>query len=210
MTGTEPGDPAEVLLHTVGRPLAGVEMMIVDETGTEVPHGETGIIRMRTRCQMRGYWNDPERSAEAMSDDGWIQTGDLGFFRDDGNLVLCGRSTEMYIRGGYNVYPLEVENVLAEHPGVDRVAVLGIARAGDRRDRRRVRRRPRPASPPTADELKRVVPRTPRRLQDARPRGVPRRDALHHHDDENRQEGTPRGPDSNNEPASAGGPIHVC
>ena len=115
-----------MLLHTVGRPLAGVEMMLVDEAGAEVPQGETGIIRMRTRCQMRGYWNDPERTAETMSDDGWIQTGDLGFFRDDGNLVLCGRITEMYIRGGYNVYPLEVENVLAEHPGVDRVAVVGV------------------------------------------------------------------------------------
>jgi len=125
MTGTMAADPPEVLLHTVGRPLPGVEMMLVDEDGNEVLQGETGIIRMRTRCQMRGYWNDPERTAETMSADGWIQTGDLGFFRADGNLVLCGRSTEMYIRGGYNVYPLEVENVLAEHPGVERVAVVG-------------------------------------------------------------------------------------
>jgi acyl-CoA synthetase (AMP-forming)/AMP-acid ligase II len=125
LTGTVPEDPPEVLLHTVGRPLPGVEMMLVSEDGEEVPQGETGIIRMRTRCQMRGYWNDPERTAETMSADGWIQTGDLGFFRDDGNLVLCGRVTEMYIRGGYNVYPLEVENVLAEHPRVERVAVLG-------------------------------------------------------------------------------------
>jgi acyl-CoA synthetase (AMP-forming)/AMP-acid ligase II len=154
MTGTEPDDPEEVLLHTVGRPLPGVEMMLVNETGDEVPPRETGIVRMRTRCQMRGYWNDPDRTAETISDDGWIQTGDLGFFRDDGNLVLCGRITEMYIRGGYNVYPLEVENVLAEHPGVDRVAVLGVPAPviGEigvafvvARDR---------ASPPTADELK--------------------------------------------------------
>lgn len=126
MTGTAPDDPPEVLLHTVGRPLPGVEMVLVDDRGEEVPPGETGIIRMRTRCQMRGYWNDPERTAEAMSDDGWIQTGDLGRFRDDGYLVLCGRVTEMYIRGGYNVYPLEVENVLAEHPAVERVAVIGV------------------------------------------------------------------------------------
>ena len=154
MTGTEPGDPAEVLLHTVGRPLAGVEMVLVDETGAEVPQGETGIIRMRTRCQMRGYWNDPERTAETMSDDGWIQTGDLGFFRDDGNLVLCGRITEMYIRGGYNVYPLEVENVLAEHPGVDRVAVVGVAAPviGEIGVAFVVARDP--ASPPSADELR--------------------------------------------------------
>jgi acyl-CoA synthetase (AMP-forming)/AMP-acid ligase II len=154
MTGTEPGDPPEVLLHTVGRPLAGVEMVLVDEAGAEVPPGETGIIRMRTRCQMRGYWNDPERTAETMSDDGWIQTGDLGFFRDDGNLVLCGRSTEMYIRGGYNVYPLEVENVLAEHPGVERVAVVGVPTPviGEIGVAFVVARDP--ASPPTADELR--------------------------------------------------------
>ena len=154
LTGTEPDDPAEVLLHTVGRPLTGVEMMLVDETGDEVPPGETGIIRMRTRCQMRGYWNDPERTAETMSDDDWIQTGDLGFFRDDGNLVLCGRNTEMYIRGGYNVYPLEVENVLAEHPGVDRVAVLGVPAPviGEIGVAFVVARDP--AAPPSADELK--------------------------------------------------------
>ncbi len=154
MTGTQPDDPPEVLLHTVGRPLPGVEMMLVGEDGKEVAQGETGIIRMRTRCQMRGYWNDPARTAEAMSDDGWIQTGDLGFFRDDGNLVLCGRITEMYIRGGYNVYPLEVENVLAEHPGVDRVAVVGVPAPviGEIGVAFVVARDP--ASPPSADELR--------------------------------------------------------
>ena len=155
MTGTEPADPPEVLLHTVGRPLPGVEMVLVDEDGDAVQQGETGIIRMRTRCQMRGYWNDPERTAETMSDDGWIRTGDLGFFRDDGNLVLCGRITEMYIRGGYNVYPLEVENVLAEHPGGGAGERGRVPRSGDRRDRRGVRGSGRSGhAPPTADELK--------------------------------------------------------
>ena len=125
ITGTFPDDPDEVLLHTVGRPLPGVELMLVDEELHEVPRGETGTIRIRTRCQMRGYWNDPVRTAETLSPDGWILTGDLGRFRNDGNLELRGRVTEMYIRGGYNVYPLEVENVLALHPAVDRVAVIG-------------------------------------------------------------------------------------
>jgi acyl-CoA synthetase (AMP-forming)/AMP-acid ligase II len=125
MTGTAPDDPPEVLLNTVGRPLPGVEMVLVDEDLAEVGDGATGIIRMRTPCQMRGYWDDEERTAEVMSPDGWILTGDLGRFRPDGNLVLCGRRTEMYIRGGYNVYPLEVENVLSEHPAIERVAVLG-------------------------------------------------------------------------------------
>jgi acyl-CoA synthetase (AMP-forming)/AMP-acid ligase II len=126
ITGTNPSDPDEVLLHTVGRPLPGVELMLVDESLREVPKGETGTIRIRTRCQMRGYWNDPDRTAETLSPDGWILTGDLGRVRDDGNVELCGRVSEMYIRGGYNVYPLEVENVLALHPGVERVAVLGV------------------------------------------------------------------------------------
>ena len=125
ITGTMPDDPDEVLLHTVGRPLPGVELMLVDDELREVPRGETGTIRIRTRCQMRGYWNDSARTAETLSADGWILTGDLGRFRNDGNLELRGRITEMYIRGGYNVYPLEVENVLALHPAVDRVAVIG-------------------------------------------------------------------------------------
>jgi acyl-CoA synthetase (AMP-forming)/AMP-acid ligase II len=74
---------------------------------------------------MRGYWNDAERTAETLTEDGWLVSGDLGRFTPEGNLVLVGRSTDLYIRGGYNVHPLEVENVLAEHPGVRRVAVVG-------------------------------------------------------------------------------------
>ena len=104
--------------------------------------------------QMGGYWNEPERTAEAMSPDGWILTGDLGRFRPDGNLVLCGRRTEMYIRGGYNVYPLEVEHVAVRAPG-GRPGRGGRARrADDRRDRRRVRGARRPGRPPTRDELR--------------------------------------------------------
>ena len=74
---------------------------------------------------MRGYWNEPERTAEAIDAEGWLHTGDLGWFGADGNLRLSGRRTEMYIRGGYNVYPIEVENCLGEHPSVVAAAVLG-------------------------------------------------------------------------------------
>jgi acyl-CoA synthetase (AMP-forming)/AMP-acid ligase II len=74
---------------------------------------------------MRAYWNDAERTAETLSPDGWITTSDLGLLRDDGNLVLRGRTSEMYIRGGFNVHPLEVERVLADHPKIGRVAVVG-------------------------------------------------------------------------------------
>ena len=74
---------------------------------------------------MRGYWRDPELTATAIDADGWLHTGDLGRLRPDGNLVLAGRLKEMYIRGGYNVYPTEVEAVLTEHPAIARAAVIG-------------------------------------------------------------------------------------
>jgi acyl-CoA synthetase (AMP-forming)/AMP-acid ligase II len=74
---------------------------------------------------MRGYWREPELTAAAIDPDGWLLTGDLGHLDARGDLRLDGRSTEMYIRGGYNVYPIEVENCLGQHDGVDRVAVVG-------------------------------------------------------------------------------------
>jgi acyl-CoA synthetase (AMP-forming)/AMP-acid ligase II len=126
ITGTRPDDSPEVLLHTVGRPQAGVELKLVDDDGDEVPRGEVGVVTLRSPCSMRAYWNDPERTAEARSPDGWITTSDLGLLREDGNLVLRGRTSEMYIRGGYNVHPLEVERVLADHPQVGRIAIVGV------------------------------------------------------------------------------------
>ena len=191
ITGTRPDDPPETLLHTVGRPQEGVELKLVDdETGAEVAPGETGVITLRSPCGMRGYWRDPVRTAETLSPDGWITTSDLGRLDADGNLVLLGRTSEMYIRGGFNVHPLEVERVLADHPLVSRVAVIGAPApvigeigiafvvAED------------PAQPPTTDDL-RVVPRPPRRLQGARPRRARRR-ATAHVDAEGRQASTPR------------------
>ena len=74
---------------------------------------------------MRGFWNDPGATAAQVDADGWIAVGDLGRFDDLGNRVLCGRTGEMYVRGGYNVYPLEVEHVLAEHSAVAAVAIIG-------------------------------------------------------------------------------------
>ena len=157
ITGTRPADPAEVLLHTVGRPQEGIELKLVDTDGDEVPCGEVGVVTLRSPCSMRAYWNDPERTAEALSPDGWITTSDLGLLRDDGNLVLRGRTSEMYIRGGFNVHPLEVERVLADHPKVGRVAIVGtpaptIGEIGvafvEPVD---------PADPPTLDEVRTFV-----------------------------------------------------
>jgi acyl-CoA synthetase (AMP-forming)/AMP-acid ligase II len=117
--GTEPGDPADVQFRTVGRPQRGMEVSV------SAPPGEVGQIRIRGGCVMRGYWNAPELTAKAFDGGGWLVSGDLGYLRDDGNLAIVGRATDMYIRGGYNVYPAEVEAVLALHPGVASVSVVG-------------------------------------------------------------------------------------
>jgi acyl-CoA synthetase (AMP-forming)/AMP-acid ligase II len=127
ITGTDPDDVPEVQFHTVGRPQSGMEVEIVDEVGLPAAAGEVGRVRVRGDCVMRGYWHDPELTREVLDIDGWLTSSDLGRIRDDGNLVLVGRESDMYIRGGYNVHPLEVENVLAEHTLVDRVAVVGVA-----------------------------------------------------------------------------------
>jgi acyl-CoA synthetase (AMP-forming)/AMP-acid ligase II len=115
-----------VQYRTVGHPQHGVELRVVDETGEPVPAGEVGRITLRSSCAMRGYWDEPGLTAAAMSPDRWLRTGDLGHLDPNGNVVLVGRATDMYIRGGYNVYPLEVENVLAEHPRVNQASVLGV------------------------------------------------------------------------------------
>ena len=113
---TRPGDADEVVAHTVGRPLPEVEVRI----------GDGGEILVRSPAMFAGYWNDPEATREAVDPDGWFHTGDVGELREDGNLLLLGRSRDVYIRGGYNVYPAEVEAVLLEHPKVSLAAVIGV------------------------------------------------------------------------------------
>ena len=124
-TGTRLDDSVETICTTVGRPNGGVELCIADDDDRPVIGSEVGNVLIRSRATMRGYWHDPERTSAAITDDGWVRTSDLGAIGDDGNLRLAGRSNEMYIRGGYNVYPIEVENCLGEHPGVTAAAVLG-------------------------------------------------------------------------------------
>jgi acyl-CoA synthetase (AMP-forming)/AMP-acid ligase II len=124
-TGTRLGDPVDVVCTTVGRPSGGVELRVVGDDGSVAPPGAVGTIRLRSRAMMRGYWNDPDQTASAIDRDGWLRTGDLGWVGDDGNLRLAGRTSEMYIRGGYNVYPIEVENCLGAHPALAASAVLG-------------------------------------------------------------------------------------
>jgi acyl-CoA synthetase (AMP-forming)/AMP-acid ligase II len=125
ISGTEPDDPPDVQFRTVGRPQHGMEVSVSAGGGRAEP-GEVGQIRVRGGCVMRGYWNAPELTEKAFDAEGWLVSGDLGQLREDGNLAIVGRATDMYIRGGYNIYPAEVEAVLALHPKVASVSVVGV------------------------------------------------------------------------------------
>src|SRR5581483_10147782 len=122
--GTHPSDPPEDAEATVGRPQPGVELAVRDADGTAVPVGEIGEVLLRSSAMMSGYWEDPEATAEVFTADGFVRTGDLGFLDEVGRLHLVGRSSERYVRGGYNVSPVAVEAVLATHPAVREVAVV--------------------------------------------------------------------------------------
>jgi len=143
----------EEALFTIGRPRAETEVEIRDDAGAPVAPGDVGELFLRSPYMMRGYWRDDEATAATIVD-GWIRTGDLARVDERGLFRLAGRKKEMFIRGGYNVYPMEVEAVLASHDGVAAVAVvprpdpvmgeLGVAVVvpADR------------AAPPTLDDLR--------------------------------------------------------
>jgi acyl-CoA synthetase (AMP-forming)/AMP-acid ligase II len=137
-TGTVPGDADEVVATTVGRPVPGVSLIVADDDGREAASGEVGRVRLSSPAVMVGYWGGPPTGPGAsglvvdetttrsvLGDDGWLTTGDFGFLDHAHNLHLVGRANELYIRGGYNVYPAEVEGVLSGHPEVGQVAVVG-------------------------------------------------------------------------------------
>jgi acyl-CoA synthetase (AMP-forming)/AMP-acid ligase II len=128
-TGTRFDDPAEDAEVSVGRAQPGVILSVLDDEDRPVAAGDVGHVCLRSAAVMSGYWNDPAATAAAFTPDGSVRTGDLGWVDEQGRLRLAGRSKEMYVRGGYNVYPMEVEAVLAEHPSVASVAV--VARADD-------------------------------------------------------------------------------
>jgi long-chain acyl-CoA synthetase len=110
---------------TIGTPIEGVQMRVVDEQGNEVPQGETGEIAIRGHNVMKGYWRRPEATAAAITD-GWFRTGDIGRVDEDGYFSIVDRKKDLIIRGGYNVYPREIEEVMHEHPAVAEVAVIGL------------------------------------------------------------------------------------
>jgi acyl-CoA synthetase (AMP-forming)/AMP-acid ligase II len=122
--GTGPTDPLEDAEVSVGRPHPGVDLALLDDDDRPVPAGEVGAVCLRSPAVMEGYWEDVIATRAAFTDGGFVRTGDLGWLDDQGRLRLAGRSKEMYVRGGYNVYPFEVESVLASHPAVAAVAIV--------------------------------------------------------------------------------------
>jgi len=116
--------PGHVKLGSVGPPVPGSEVRIADDAGEEVPTGEVGEICCRSPFVMQGYWRAPQLTAES-TEGGWLRTGDLGYLDEDGYLFVVDRKKDLIIRGGFNVFPRDVEDALLEHPAVTSAAVVG-------------------------------------------------------------------------------------
>ena len=126
-TQTQPDDPIDKRVGSVGQVHPHVEIRIINpETGAEVPRGEAGELCTRGYSVMSGYWNDPERTAESIDDEGWMHTGDLATMDQDGYVNIVGRIKDMVIRGGENIYPREIEEFLYGHPQIREVQVVGV------------------------------------------------------------------------------------
>jgi acyl-CoA synthetase (AMP-forming)/AMP-acid ligase II len=125
-SATTDGDDPEAIATTVGRPRPGFELRIVGERERDVPRGEAGEVLLRGGSVMAGYLDDPEETAKVLTPEGWLHTGDLGTVDEAGRLRIVGRVKDMFIVGGFNAYPAEIENALLRHPGVQQAAVIGI------------------------------------------------------------------------------------
>jgi acyl-CoA synthetase (AMP-forming)/AMP-acid ligase II len=126
VTATDAGASTQIMAETFGKPLPGASLRIADAEGNALPIGETGEIQVHGPYCMSGYFGRPEATAEAFTSDGYLRTGDLGVEHLDGNFSFVGRLKEMYKSGGYNIYPVEIELALAEHPSVGMAAVLSV------------------------------------------------------------------------------------
>jgi len=111
---------------SIGTPIWGVEVRVVNSEGKEVVVGEVGEVLIRGHNVMKGYYNNPEQTASAINSSGWFHTGDMGKMDDDGYFYIVDRIKDLIIRGGYNVYPREIEEVLLRHPAVSIIAVIGV------------------------------------------------------------------------------------
>lgn len=120
------GDPAKTVAATSGRAIPGTEVRVAAPDGTPLPPGEPGEVLVRGYHVMSGYFEEPEETAKVLTPDGWLRTGDVGVLDADGNLRITDRIKDMFIVGGFNAYPADIEQVLAHHPGIAEAAVVGI------------------------------------------------------------------------------------
>ncbi|MFK7920048.1 MAG: AMP-binding protein [Ilumatobacter sp.] len=123
---TRKGDSPEVIARSSGRAVDDVELRVVDDDLNDVPSGSAGELLVRGYQVTPGYLNDPEKTAETITADGWLRTGDIAVIDENGYVDITDRKKDMFIMGGFNVYPAEVERVMLEHPDVGLVAVIGI------------------------------------------------------------------------------------
>ncbi len=119
-------DDPEIIANTAGRPIPGVEVLVVDGDGKALEPGQPGEVVVRGYNVMAGYFGDEAATAEAIDADGWLHTGDVGVLDEGGNLKITDRTKDMFVVGGFNAYPAEIENMLMEHPSVGQVAVIGV------------------------------------------------------------------------------------
>lgn len=126
IAATDLGDPEDRQAETVGRPMPGVEVRIVDDAGHPLPPGEVGELWVRTEGRMVGYWGAPDLTAQVVDEEGWYRTGDLAVMDEEGYLRIVGRKKDMIIRGGRNIYPEKIERHLMAHPAVREAAVVGV------------------------------------------------------------------------------------
>jgi fatty-acyl-CoA synthase len=121
------GAPLDIVCENKGKPIGDFEVTVFDPvTDQQAPTGAVGEVRIRGHIVMLGYYKDAQATAQVMTDDGWFKTGDLGMFDEQGYLQITGRAKEMFIVGGSNAYPAEIERVLQEHPGVKQAVVVGV------------------------------------------------------------------------------------
>jgi acyl-CoA synthetase (AMP-forming)/AMP-acid ligase II len=121
-----PDDPAEVISGSSGRAMDGIEIKCVDAQGDEVPRGTPGEIWVRGYNVMQGYFENEQATRETITDDGWLKTGDIGVMDENGYIDITDRMKDMYISGGFNVYPAEIENALSAMEGIIQLAVIGV------------------------------------------------------------------------------------
>lgn len=119
-------DDAETIAHTSGRAIPGVEVRVVDDAGSERHRGQPGELVVRGYNVMKGYFEEPERTAEAIDTDGWLHTGDIATMDERGYVAISDRKKDMFIVGGFNAYPAEIEKLLSGHPSVGQAAVVGV------------------------------------------------------------------------------------